>query len=62
MKISDKVYTWVFKSDASIFCPKPVFILWINAAIIAPWQYKPVEMSVKATPGFAGGSFLNYRH
>ena len=47
-------YTCVLSNDASIFWPRPVFERCINAAIIAPWQYKPVEISVNATPAFAG--------
>ena len=36
----------------SIHTPFPVFSLEIKAAIIAPWAYKPVAMSVLATPTY----------
>lgn len=36
----------------SIRTPFPVFSLEMRAAIIAPWAYKPVAMSVLATPTY----------
>jgi hypothetical protein len=37
----------------SIHTPFPVFSLEIRAAMIAPWAYKPVAMSVLATPTYS---------
>lgn len=37
----------------STHTPFPVFSLEIQAAIIAPWAYKPVAMSVLATPTYS---------
>ena len=37
----------------SIHTPFPVFSLEIKAAMIAPWAYKPVAMSVLATPTYS---------
>ena len=37
----------------SIQTPFPVFSLEIKAAMIAPWAYKPVAMSVLATPTYS---------
>jgi hypothetical protein len=39
----------------SIQTPLPVFSREIMAAMMAPWVYKPVAMSVAATPTLAGG-------
>jgi len=39
----------------SIQTPFPVFWREIRAAIIAPWAYSPVEISVTATPTLDGG-------
>jgi hypothetical protein len=36
----------------SIHTPFPVFSLEIKAAMIAPWAYRPVAMSVLATPTY----------
>jgi hypothetical protein len=39
----------------SIQTPFPVFWREIRAAIMAPWAYSPVEISVTATPTLDGG-------
>lgn len=46
----EKVHTCDSNRLQSIQTPFPVFFLEIKAAMIAPWVYKPVAMSVLATP------------
>lgn len=49
------VITCDSKRLQSIHTPFPVCWRDISAAIMAPWAYKPVAISVAATPTLAGG-------
>ena len=52
---SRRIFTCVSNKLQSIQTPWPVCWRDISAAIMAPWAYNPVAISVAATPTLAGG-------